>query len=220
MTFKLQAVCFDLDGTLVDSMDMHMITLCQMLKNELGIDRDPEAMKIYTGMPTRDILAEIVPTDQVEHFAALWLEYELPVRPGLKLFPGISDRLENLKAAGLRLGVVTSQNHTEMALFRKQLELEDCMDVWISSDDAAHPKPAADPVLAAARRFDCSPQEIVMIGDTIFDLQAGKAAGARSGAAFWGFAREKEMLAEQPDYVFRTVQDLDLLISQVKNTTS
>ncbi|MEN6410488.1 MAG: HAD family hydrolase [Anaerolineaceae bacterium] len=220
MTFKLQAVCFDLDGTLVDSMDMHMTTLCQMLKNELGMDRDPEEMKIYTGIPTRDILAEIVPADQVDHFAALWLEYELPVRPELKLFPGISERLANLKNAGLRLGVVTSQNRTELALFRKQLGLEDCMDIWISSDDTAHPKPAADPVLAAAGQFDCPPQEIVMIGDTIFDLQAGKAAGARAGAAFWGFAREKEMLAEQPDFVFRTVQDLDQLISQARNPAS
>lgn len=212
MSIRLQAVCFDLDGTLVDSMDMHMRTLCLMVKEELGVDCDPLRMKSFIGIPTQKILANFAPPDQIERLTSLWMDYEAPYRSSIKLFPGIEENLLHLKTAGLKLGVVTSQNRDEMAIFRNLLKLEDCIDVWISKDDSARPKPAGDPVLVAAERLGCTVQQMVMIGDTIYDLQAGRAAGARTGAAFWGETIEADMLAIQPDFIFRTTQELETLI--------
>jgi pyrophosphatase PpaX len=76
-------------------------------------------------------------------------------------------------------------------------------------------KPDPEPVKAALSALQTAAPEAVMIGDSIYDLKAGRAAGTKVGAAAWGAADLAHLLTFEPDFVFQTPQDLRIFLSEV-----
>ena len=72
----------------------------------------------------------------------------------------------------------------------------------VSWEDTDRHKPLPDPLLEALRRLDAAPTDAVYLGDTAWDIRAGRAAGVLTAAVLWGVAGAAEMEAEQPDLTF------------------
>jgi pyrophosphatase PpaX len=198
----IKAVLLDLDGTLADSLQIHTTAWEMMLKDHLGVTMQPGMLRKYIGTPTTVILQDFTSQEKIPVLLDALVQYEVQLKDRLELFPEIRPALQKLHAAGIRLAVVTSQTDAECELARQALDLEQIIDLWITSSMVACPKPDPAPVLKAIEMFSISPDETVMVGDTFNDLESGRQAGTRIGAVMWGFGQRERLLSYRPDFVF------------------
>jgi HAD superfamily hydrolase (TIGR01509 family) len=199
---QFKAVLFDLDGTLVDSMNLHALALSAVLRERLSLDFRPEELRhLISGRPSAEMLADFT-RERIDELVQAWRDYERPLLSQVPLFPGVREMLSDLVKHGVKLAVVTSQTRDEMTLWRQQIKLDGFIDLWVSSDDVEKPKPAPDSVKVAVERLGCRPEESLMVGDSSFDLLAAKAAGVPFGAACWNPDTAQLLADLQPDLTF------------------
>lgn len=205
----LEALLLDLDGTLLCSQEMDLLSLQQLLREEFGVEPTDAELHGFLGQTSRQILATYDP-DRVEPLLTRWLEIQEELRHLAYLYPGINAVLPYLRDCGLKLAVVTAQNARELAASRECVDLEEWIEAWVCSDDAT-PKPAAAPLLLALEELGVKPAAAMMIGDTAYDMEAGRNAGIRLGAALWGTHDPDALLAYDPEFVFHEPKELEKL---------
>jgi HAD superfamily hydrolase (TIGR01509 family) len=191
----LDAVLFDVDGTLIDSNAAHADTWAQAL-TEHGVPCDAATVRPLVGMGSDKFLPRIAGVGEgsvrgralAKRKKALFNER----LPHLKPMPGARSLLAHLRAAGKDVVVATSADDQEMEALLRQAGVADLIVRRTSKDDAARSKPDPDIVRAALRRAGCRPSHAVMIGDTPYDIEAAQRAGLASIAlrcgGYWGDA--------------------------------
>lgn len=181
-----RTVLLDIDGTLVDSNDLHAESWRVALA-EHGFVVSFEKLRGLIGMGSDKLLPKVIglsPEDArgaqiVETRSALFLrEYVQKVR----VFPGARALVERIIDRGHQPVVATSANERELEALLSRGNLSDLLLVRTSSDQAARSKPDADIVHAALEKARALPREAVMVGDTPYDLKAA----ARAGVSFVG----------------------------------
>ncbi len=198
----IKAVLLDLDGTLADSLQIHTTAWEKMLMDHLGIQMKPEALRPYIGTPTPVILQDFASQEKIPELLDALVQYEFQLKDRLELFPEIRPALQRLHQAGIKLAVVTSQTDSECELARQALNLDQIIDLWVTSSMVSCPKPDPAPVLKAMEIFAVTPEDTVMIGDTFNDLESGREAGTRIGAVMWGFGQRERLLSYRPEFIF------------------
>lgn len=208
----IQNFLFDLDGTLVDSLDMYVGTLVQVLHEKLGMHPDPAQLRReIIGIDSRNIMLWFVQDERLDGLVEDWAEYKKQQVHTMRLFPGVREILGKLKQSGAHVGVVTSQARVELERTRQYLQLDDLIDIWVSVDDVTAPKPAPDAIFEGLHRLGADPAASIMIGDTVVDMQSGRAAGVRVAAAGWGAPNPVALEQFHPDYwLAEPVQLLEL----------
>ncbi|OKI02027.1 hydrolase [Streptomyces sp. CB02923] len=122
-------------------------------------------------------------------------------------YPGVADAFAALRAQGRALAVFTGASTRAADMLLRSAGLR--ADVLIGGDQVAHPKPAPDGILLAARKLGVRPAGLAYVGDSPLDLRAAAAAGSRGAAAAWGHMYDR---AERADVVLPgPLQALDLL---------
>lgn len=117
-------------------------------------------------------------------------------------FPGVAAMLQELHRQGITTVVTSGSARAKGSRELKASGLEVYVSDAIFQDDIARPKPFADTALRALEVSGASAEEAVLIGDGNVDMQCGRLAGVRTGAALWGALDKTALLAEQPDFVF------------------
>ena len=126
----------------------------------------------------------------------------------IRLFPGMREALSMLHRAGYRLGVVTSKIRDNALRELRTSGLEGLFDSLTSAEDVDRPKPDPEPVERARRSLDLPAADVLLVGDSLYDLQAGRAAGVHTAAALWGpFSRER-LAAGEPHYWLHDIDEL------------
>jgi len=207
----MRAVLFDLDGTLLDSEHNDIQAMRRLFHDDLGLEMDEREIATYIGISSREVLEQLAP-DRVEELLSIWLGYQEELLADSFLFPGITETLLCLSQSNLRLGVVTGQNKYELKVTRRHIGIEHLIEVWVSADDAAFAKPHPAPVHLALEALDCPPGQAVMIGDTRFDMEAGRQAGTLIGVALWGVKDLAPLLDFRPDFIFESPQQVQNLV--------
>lgn len=206
---SFQAVLFDLDGTLVDSQDFHILSLEKMLLERLGVQIDRSKAKNAFGRPAEEVIGLFAPPERVPELAGAWLEYQEHVWDYLHLFPGIAEAIEALRQAGLQIGVVTSQIESLCQETRQHIHIDRLVEVWITADQVDALKPDPAPVLAALEPLDCTPKDAIMVGDSCYDWEAARRAGTCVGVAAWSDLVTPAMYNPyEPEYVFQSPAEL------------
>lgn len=205
---KLKTILFDLDGTLINSLPAYILSFQQNIREVTGREISAEELAGRISIPTPRILEYYAAPEQIPGMVARHNELMRQNAGLITFYPGVPEALRSLCAAGLKLGVVTSQIEGELATTRAALGIDDLIHVWIHSDLVAHPKPAPDPVLLALEMLGETADTAMMVGDSIYDLGAGKAAGVRTAAVTWGFTELPVLLAAGPDLVLRDQAEL------------
>jgi HAD superfamily hydrolase (TIGR01509 family) len=178
----LQGALLDVDGTLVLSVDAHAQAWSEALA-EAGYDVAPERVRPLVGMGGDRVLPRLVPElndteDPGKSVAArrrqIFLERHAP---RLQAAPGSRDLLERMKLEGLRLVAATSAKPDELISLLKAARVQDLIEGATTSDDAESSKPAPDIVEAALERSGLRPAEVLMLGDTPYDIESARKAG-------------------------------------------
>lgn len=180
----VRGVLLDIDGTLVDSNDAHARAWVKALA-EAGHPIKFEAVRPLIGMGGDKLLprvsgidAESEPGKRIsERRGDLFLTEFLPQ---LRPCRGAEKLLDLLKARGLKLVVATSAKKKEMGPLLKVCGADRVIDDKTSSDDAENSKPDPDIIHAALEQIGLSADEVVMLGDTPYDIEAATKAGVRT----------------------------------------
>jgi len=203
-TWPIKAVLFDLDGTLLDSRRLITEAYRHACRQVLGRELADEELVARWGEPLQTRIAHTAPDatpDQLDAVVTAYTAYYLAHHDRLAhLFPGVLEMLDALARRGRRMAVVTSKRRATTRRGLDVFGLHRFITTAVSADDVEHPKPAAEPVLAALRELGADPDEAVMVGDGIFDILAARAAAVRSVAALWGTREPEALRAAGPDY--------------------
>lgn len=185
---RYPTVIFDVDGTLTDSAQATADSFAEVLV-EFGYDApSAEAREMAIRASSEEALRFAGVTD-ISPVLNRW-NIVLPTYFVEDLiFDGIPQLLEALKAAGCRMGVVTSRSHEEVDLDPLMKRFMPYFDACVCVEDVEHPKPAADPMLLCMKLLGGKPEDTVYIGDSPTDGKSAAAAGIDFALASWG-ARE------------------------------
>lgn len=182
------AVLFDLDGTLLDANQSIRQTMNHVLAEKGQPTFTKAELDALIGHPLREILAtKVKDASLIEPMALRYREvYGESGWVTVELFPGLEDLLRHLRAAGWPIGVVTSKGEQEAETVLFDLGVAQLFDAIVGDDDQRPLKPDPAPVHEAARRLKVPVGHCVMIGDTRFDIEAARAAGAYAIGVLWG----------------------------------
>lgn len=188
------AVLFDLDGTLADSVELILHCYRHTMETHLGRALPDERWLATIGTPLSEQLREFGRSDdEAAAMLETYVSFQRTVHDGMvRSYPGVADVLDVYRDGGTPVGVVTSKRR-EMAV--RTLEccgLDSYVQVLVGADDVERGKPDPEPVHAALDALGVEPsRSVLFVGDSPFDVAAGKAAGIRTAGALWGpFERE------------------------------
>jgi phosphoglycolate phosphatase-like HAD superfamily hydrolase len=178
----LQGVILDVDGTLVLSNDAHAQAYVDAFA-ELGYDVPFEQIRPLIGMGSDQLVPQVVPElkdDEGKVKAISERRKELIISHyGSTLAPtnGARQLVLHMQQAGLRLMIASSATSEEMEILLKAAQVDDLLKEITTSSDAEASKPEPDIVEAALRKLQMEPSQVLMIGDTPYDIQSAGAAG-------------------------------------------
>jgi pyrophosphatase PpaX len=204
-----RAVLYDLDGTLIDSTEA--IVGCFMHTfDHFGIARpDARAIVDSIGAPLEDQFQHFWPEGDSAECCRVYRErYATVCREQTYLLPGAREILAACAHAGLRQGFATSKRRLYAEMILEHLGVLGYFETGIGPDEVTHHKPHPEAVLKATAAMQVTPEETFFIGDTHYDVEAGKAAGARVVCVTTGYATRDALEALEPEAVYDTLDEV------------
>lgn len=200
---------FDLDGTLLDSIELIFSSYRHTALTHRGVAPDDAVWLAGLGTPLREQLRYLSEdADEIEAMARTYRDFNLANHDRLaRPYDGIVDAVRALGRRGA-LGLVTSKLHYGALRGLRVAGLEDAFAVVVGADDVDKPKPDPAPVLVAVEHLGGDPATTVFIGDSPHDMAAGRAAGVHTAAALWGPFPREALEPYGPDIWLRTPDDL------------
>jgi len=193
---------FDLDGTLIDSVELILRSYRHTLLAHRGHVPPDEQWLRGLGTPIRVQLRQwSQDPEEIEEMARTYSKYNMEHHDSLvRPYDGVVRTVTELKQRGKRIGLVTSKVRTGAVRGLRVAGLEPSFDTIVGADDVQNPKPHAEPVLVALERLGAIAKEAVFVGDSRHDLVSGRAAGVATAAALWGPFDRSQLEDLEPDY--------------------
>ena len=208
-----EAVIFDVDGTLIDSVDLHAKSWVDAF-HDYGHEVGFEEVRKQIGKGGDQLMPVFLSEDQLdamgddleEHRGKILKERYLPQ---VTAFPQVRELLQRLEADGKQIALASSAKQDELATYKQAAQIEDLIDEETSSDDAESSKPDPDIFQAAIKRLGGkSPGQVVVVGDTPYDAEAAAKAGLRAIGLLCGGWSEDELKQAGCIAVYKDPADL------------
>ncbi len=212
----LTTFLFDLDGTLIDSIDLILRSYRHTMQaHGRGLPPDEVWME---GLGTPLWVQFRRWTDdpaEIEAMVTTYRTFNLAHHDALaRPYDGVAAEVRALAGRGKRLGLVTSKMRDGAHRGLVLAGLAEAFEVIVGADDVTHPKPHPEPVLRAVERLDAVPSETVFIGDSRHDLECGRAAGVKTAAVLWGPFDRAHLESSGPDYWLTTPDQISTLTAE------
>lgn len=208
----LSTFLFDLDGTLIDSIDLILRSYrhtMQLHRSNQPLPPDDLWLK-GLGTPLSVQFRQMTENEaEIDAMVATYRAYNLTHHDALaKPYEGIAAEVLRLKARGKRIGLVTSKLKDGALRGIKVCGLDQAFDVVLGCDNVTNPKPHPEPVLKAIELLGAPAAETVFIGDSRHDMECGRAAGVKTAAVLWGPFDRAHLEDLDPDYWLEKPSDL------------
>jgi HAD superfamily hydrolase (TIGR01549 family) len=193
---RREAMIFDVDGTLVDSNELHVESWDRAFRH-FGKTFTAEQLRKQIGKGSDQYLPEFLTAEEIERFGKELDRYRSELfkkeyLPQVKPFPQVRELFERLRRDGKRIVLASSGKKSEVEHYTMLLRIEDLIDGKTTADDAENSKPAPDIFEAALEKLDGAARAAaIVIGDTRFDIEAARKAGLDSIAFLCGSTDEK-----------------------------
>lgn len=220
-----QALLTDLDGTLIRSED----AICEALAlsfAEVGarVPAKEEILAMF-GLPVEEMLIALGGVDRSEEariarfIAAYKRWYPERMRLGATRIANAKETVDSIAAAGYPVCLITSERRSNAQFILETLALSGAVRRMITRDDALQFKPNPEPILLASRLVGCAVEDCVYVGESPYDIQAGRAAGVTVAAVASGGYSAESLIACQPDLLLQDISELTLLFRGAERTT-
>jgi pyrophosphatase PpaX len=206
---RYPVVLFDLDGTLVDSGAIILASFKHATQAVLQREFPDEHILAAVGGSNLDEQMRRLDPDRVDDLVTVYRAHNEPLQAALLACTGMPDVLDELRAQGRRLGVVTAKRQKTIALAFDAVTELGRFDVVVGCDDTQRHKPDPEPILHALGVLGARAEDAAYVGDSPFDIRAGKAAGVFTVAVSWGNIHPRERVeAEHPDAFVDSAEEL------------
>lgn len=213
-----ELLLFDLDGTLVDSVPDLAFCLNAML-TELALPAASEDdVRMWVGNGAERLVKRALtrrmdgePEDETllrRALARLMEIYAENTDQYSQLYPGVTEGLDYARSLGCPLGVVTNKAERFTVPLMRSLGILDRFDIVVGGDTLPTQKPHPGPLLHCAEHYRAAPARSVMIGDSINDLQAARAAGMRILCVSYGYNHGNDIGTHGPDAILHSLAEL------------
>lgn len=201
---KFDAVIFDQDGTLANTMSIIFQAFVSTIHRFSGIEITHDELFNSMGPPEEKILRHYLGDtcfpEAEEYFFSQYNE----ASNSLDLFTGVAETLEQLKRSGTRLCLFTGMGRRGTKWTFSVLGLGKWIDFKVTGDDVSRFKPDPEGVFKALKAIGVPPEKSLMVGDSPKDIEAGKVAGTKTGIALWGILNESLFDNVHADYRFQS----------------
>lgn len=213
------AVLFDLDGTLVDSIELLVASMEYAFEGRTHRPSVAEWLALI-GTPLDAMLGRWADgSADVDELRARYRAHQLTHHDAMiKLYPGMVETVRTLHAEGHALAVVTSKLEAGARRALKLARIEECFSAVVGIDHTEKHKPEPEPVWHALERLAMPRERAVFVGDSTHDMLAGRAAGVFTVAALWGPYSREQLEPTAPDAFIASFAELPPLVAQRRHT--
>ncbi len=214
---RIQAICFDVDGTLSDTDDLWVDSFSKKFPFLKFISPKQDVRKLARwlvmvlespGNLVFELFDRLTLDDEVARLYN-WISHKNTGRKP-KYFWMVPQGKELLQFCHARypLSIVSARDETSTLAFLDQFEIRHMFQSVVTAQTCAYTKPFPDPILKAAEMKGIPPENCLMVGDTTVDIRAGKAAGAQTVGVLCGFGTEKELRRAGADMILQDTYEL------------
>ncbi len=214
----IEAVIFDVDGTLVDSVDLHAEAWRRAFE-EFGKKTDFADIRSQIGKGGDQLMPVFFSEKEIEAFGEK-LEtfrgklFKDEFLDRVEAFRDVPDLLRAIRRKDRKVALASSAKSDELKVYKKIAGIGALTDVETSSDDAEKSKPHPDIFQAALKKLKLAPDQVLVIGDTPYDADAAGKAGIASIGVLCGGFTEEDIRAGGATRVYRDPQDLLVRIEE------
>ncbi|ADH98611.1 pyrophosphatase PpaX [Salisediminibacterium selenitireducens] len=209
MTRKIDTILFDLDGTLINTIDLIIASFEHTLKvyfPERDYSRDEVVS--FIGPPLSETFGRLNP-GQVEEMIQEYRRFNHTNHDDLVTeYAGVIETLESLKKEGYKMGIVTSKRRDTALRGIELMNLGSFFPVIVSLDEVTKYKPDAQPVERALEGLGSEADQAVMVGDSEHDILSGKNAGTWTAGVSWSVHGKAHLESFSPDVMLESMTDL------------
>ncbi|MEZ4644413.1 MAG: HAD family hydrolase [Chloroflexota bacterium] len=223
---QIEAILFDMDGTLIDTDDQAVARLAGRLRPFLAARAQSTArwllMQAETPGNVLVTLLDMVGLDEplMGFTDRLRRRRGVYAAPEFRLIPGVAEMLQ-LVNGRYRLGIVTTRSRYHIDRFLEQFpDIAPLFEVTCGLQDTRRLKPHPAPIRKAAQQLGLPPEKCLMVGDTTVDIRSARRAGAQSVGVLCGFGEQRELERVGADVVLPSTADLAQLLRSGEISTS
>jgi HAD superfamily hydrolase (TIGR01509 family) len=209
----IKAVIFDIDGTLIDSVDLHAQAWKETFR-EFGKDVPYQQVRHQIGKGGDQLLPVFFSKEELEEFGEEMEEHRRKLfkreyLPRVRPFPQVRELFERIRADGKKIALASSANEDELQAYKKIADIADLVEEETSADDAEKSKPHPDIFQSALEKLGrVEKGETIVVGDTPYDAEAAGKAGLRTIGVLSGGFPETELRAAGANLIFEDPADL------------
>jgi HAD superfamily hydrolase (TIGR01549 family) len=203
-------VCFDLDGTLVDSRDTILeSTKTALDKLQIRHNIPEDVFTNMIGMHFVDIFEELkIDVKDFEQFISIYKALYFDFIDLSVLYPGVVEILNYLNRKQIKVSLLTTKVQDQAEKIIHHFNLGSSFDYLMGRRDGLAHKPSPEPLLYICRKLNVEPAESVMVGDTELDIQCGKSAGSKTCGVLFGYRTKEQLEKEKPDFLISGLSEL------------
>ena len=209
----MAAIIFDFDGTLADTQRGIIATAQEVLRRMGREPADERALAATIGLPLRENFTRGAGLSEEEagRAVAIYREiFETFAIPAITVFPGVEEVLAALSARGVPMAVASSRGQHSLEGLMHHLGLDRYIPLTLvfGVETAARPKPAPDILYVILGKLGVKPEEALVVGDTTFDIEMGRAAGCYTCGVSYGNQSAGQLAGASPNYLLDDLRKL------------
>ncbi|MCA1755250.1 MAG: HAD family hydrolase [Spirochaeta sp.] len=209
------ALVFDFDGTIADTRAIIVASYREAFAR-VGITcPTDQEISATIGIPLASAFRELTGANDELIGRAVHAYrdvFKLRGYEEVEAFPGMVNVVRDCRAAGFRMGIASSRSNQSLGGMVEHLGIADCFEVVASREDATQDKPHPELLLSVVSRFGLEPRQVLMVGDTTFDIEMGHAAGCLTCAVSWGNHNDAKLRSVHPTVLIDNAADFEPLL--------
>lgn len=202
-------VIFDVDGTLTRTSELIFASFNHVALRHLKRTFAPSDIIALFGPPEEGALLQVFGPDHIDVLMQDLLEFYAANHAAMaSLHHGMEDLLRFLRGKGVGLAVFTGKGRCTTSITLDALGITDYFDCVVTGNDVTHHKPHPEGILRILEHFGVGPHDALMVGDSLGDIKASRAAGVRVASVLWDAYDPARVREANPDCLFETVEGI------------
>jgi len=203
-------VCFDLDGTLVNSAKtIYLATKESLKKLNLSSDLKEQQFNGMIGKHFIDIFYELkINMPDFNEFISAYKSMYFDFINSSKLYKGVTEVLDYLINNDIKISLLTTKAQDQAEKIIRHFNLDEKINYTMGRRNGMAHKPSPEPLIAICNNLNVPPSETLIVGDTELDIQCGKNANAKTCGVLYGYRDRAQIENENPDLIISELNEL------------